>query len=184
MKEDKIPSFIKKFREENSDIIHDQRKFDAENLKAEKESSEIMRDIKKFRKKHYSGNIDTINQGEDVVLLTSDVESLYNLIEKNEIIEIKTRKNIVKIANREALLPTIGYDAETGRVKIVQGRHRIVALHNMGFKSTQFSCLRRHTSDILKYLPLRYRLCFYIQKFFSSFSICQKCRNKGYQHKS
>lgn len=184
MTEDKIPSFFKKFREEHRDIIHDQSKFEEENLKAEKESSEIMRNIKKYRKKKYSGDIDTINQGEDVVLLTSDVESLYKLIEKNEPIDIKLKKSIINVAKREALLPTIGYDVETGKPIIVQGRHRIAALHKMGFKRTQFSCLRRHTSDILKYLPLRYRLCFYIQKFSTSFRICQNCRCKGYQHKS
>lgn len=143
-----------------------------------------MGNIEKYRKKKYSGDIDTINQGEDVVLLTSDVESLYNLIEKRELIDIKLKKSIINISKREALLPTIGYDVETGKPIIVQGRHRIAALHKMGFKRTQFSCLRRHTSDILKYLPLRYRLCFYIQKFSTSFRICQNCRCKGYQHKS
>lgn len=47
MTEDKIPSFFKKFREEHRDIIHDQSKFEEENLKAEKESWEILKNIEK-----------------------------------------------------------------------------------------------------------------------------------------
>lgn len=113
-------------------------------------------DIDKLRQKnahkgneHYKGIPDeSVKTGGRFAILSARISRLLPLIEGERLADNKRSQAIVDVASQQARAPHIRWCKNNNEPVVVNGRHRIAALHDLNYFAADIVCLSEYVDDI------------------------------------